>query len=114
MEKGAGWTRERDDALRAMVAAKMSVRSIGKAMGFSHVLIIRRIKALGLRSEIGATHSVEAVRPNHVAQYKAARRGFVVPEELERDYYELLKTGVPIAEACRRLGIAKQPEERGA
>lgn len=110
-EKGNGWTRERDEALRVMAASKMSTRAIGNALGLSHVIIVRRIKALGLRSE---EQPSSAARPNHIADYKRARRGFHVPAHLEAEYYELLKTGVPIAEACRRLGIARQNEDRGA
>lgn len=110
--KGQGWTSERDHALRVLLAADKSVRAIGREMGLDHALISRRIKALGLsrekcKAELEARDArVSRGREDHIARYKNARRGIVVPPHLEGDYYELLKSGVPIAEAYRRLGMA--------
>ena len=42
----------------------------------------------------------------HLISYNLARRGFHVPEEQEGQYFDLLREGVPIAEAVRRLGLA--------
>ena len=108
--KSVIWTKDRDDALRIMLAAKMTTRAIGEAMGLTQSMVARRIKATGLRTGLDSLPA-ERVKPDHIADYKKARRGFVVPEHLEHQYYELLKTGVPIVEARRRLGIEAQPEK---
>lgn len=42
----------------------------------------------------------------HLISYNRARRGFHVPREQERQYFELLREGVPIAEAARQLGLS--------
>ena len=106
------WTRELDEALHAMVAAKMTTRAIGASLGITQSTVARRIKFLGLREAVEKLPG-ERGKPAHIADYKKARRGFVVPEHLEREYFELLKTGMPIAAACERLGIVTQPEKRG-
>lgn len=102
--RGEGWGKERDDALRSMVRDGKSTRVIAKEMNLHKTQVIRRIKKLGLRDE--EVQETKPVAP-HVQKYKLARRGFHVPAHLEGQYYELLKTGAPIAEVCRRLGIEK-------
>ncbi|CCF19102.1 protein of unknown function [Pseudorhizobium banfieldiae] len=100
------WDRESDKALLAMVKSGMSHRSIAKEMGINHPQVSRRLAKLREQeAEKSATNQL--VIGKHLPSYKAARRGFHVPAHLEPQYFELLKSGVPIAEACRRLGINK-------
>lgn len=103
-ERGDGWTKERDGVLRSMVRDDMSTRAIAKALNLHQTQVVRRIAKLGLREP--QVEETKTAAP-HIERYRSARRGFHVPAHLEDSYYELLKTGVPIAEACRRLGIEK-------
>jgi IS30 family transposase len=97
------WTKDLDDALRAMLTAGMTTRAIGEALGMTQSTVTRRINATRMRANTGQV--VAAPIGSHLTRYKEARRGFSVPKHLELDYYELLKTGLPIVEARRRLGI---------
>lgn len=108
----AAWTPELDSALRAMVAQRLSTRVIAAAMALHYSTVARRIQALKLREEAEKVQA-EPVKRDHLAEYKNARRGFVVPQHLELEYYALLKTGLPIAEVCQRLGITTPAEKRG-
>ena len=122
------WNDERDRQLRELHAQGLTGRKIGTQLGVSNVSVARRIKALGLEPHIKVSPPVSKVAPvkgievaeppeaasavkggAHVRDYKRARRGFEVPESLEDRYFELLKAGVPIAEACRQLGIMQNP-----
>ncbi|MCO5730135.1 hypothetical protein NFC69_01060 [Rhizobium sp. SSA_523] len=79
------------------------------AIGASHVTTWKRVRRLGIRISAAGASDEESRVPapigSHVEGYKLARRGFYVPAHLESQYFELLKAGVPIAEACRRLKI---------
>lgn len=121
------WNDERDSKLRALHAQGLTGRKIGDELGVSNVSVARRIKALGLAPHLKrppvsnrpAKGVKDAEPPEaapavmecgaHVRPYKRARRGFEVPEHLEDRYFDLLKTGLPIAEVCRLLGIKKNP-----
>lgn len=92
-----------DKEIRRMHAARLSTRAMARHLGLYKTQVIRRIKKLGLDEE-RAEPKVNQ-RPDHIADYKRARRGFDVPAHLENQYFELIKSGLPIAEACRRLGI---------
>ncbi|THK33991.1 hypothetical protein EHS39_32970 [Ensifer sp. MPMI2T] len=123
------WNDERDRKLRELHAQGLTGRKIGDQLGVSNVSVARRIKVLGLEphirlpppvSKVAPVKGVEDAEPReaapaamkggaHVRPYKRARRGFEVPAHLEDRYFELLKGGVPIAEACRQLGIIQNP-----
>jgi hypothetical protein len=100
--RGKGWTRERDGILRDLAAKELSARQIATKMGLSNVLVSKRIKKLGLRE---VTEPKAPPQPSHIINYKRARRGFHVPGHLENQYFDLIRSGVSIAEACRRLEI---------
>jgi hypothetical protein len=48
----------------------------------------------------------EVAEPEHVKAHKRLRRGFNLPKNKEQSYIDLLKSGLSIAEARARLGIA--------
>lgn len=116
------WNDERDAQLRELHAQGLTGRKIGERLGVSHVSVGNRIRALGMElngtvpasikhgTRASAKEATQQPTPEfkggaHVGAYKRARRGFEVPKDLETRYFDLLKSGVPIAEACRRLGI---------
>jgi DNA-binding MarR family transcriptional regulator len=83
-----------------------SARAIAKLLGVSHTLVSRRIKDLELL-EAPADRGQLSPAATHIERCRDARRGFRVPPHLEAEYFELLKKGLPITEACRQLGIEK-------
>jgi hypothetical protein len=85
-----------------------TTREIEDVIGLSHVTISKRIKSLGLPTR-GRPVNREGgayAPPPHLAAHMRAKRGFHVPAHLESKYFELIKSGVPIADACRRLNIS--------
>lgn len=108
MARGEGWTKERDELLRKLIADGKSQRQIGRAMDLDASLINRRIKKLGLSNPEPEKKSDV---PLHIQNYRAARRGFSVPPHLENQYIELLRTGLSIDEVCRRLKIVKPTQQ---
>lgn len=108
----AGWTPKNDALLLKMKADKMSLRDMAAKLGINYGTVrfrLRRLEDLGVTIE---QREQPAQSPTHIERYKAARRGFVVPRHLEAKYFGLLKEGVPIVEACERLGISSN-RERG-
>lgn len=118
------WNDERDIELRRLHSEGLSCRKIGSHFDVSHVSVSLRMKVLGIEPHAGrpagrpkgarvndapvSEVATPAVRSDcHVRPYQRARRGFEVPQHLEGRYFDLLKSGVPIAEACRQLGITK-------
>lgn len=99
------WTDERDAALRTMVGNQISTRSIAAALGLHQTQIVRRIKVLKLKE----APPPKSTAPDHIVKYQRVRRGFHVPPHLEAEYHQLLKSGVSIAEICRRLNIKTNP-----
>lgn len=126
------WNDDRDRELLRLHAEGLSCRKIGSHFGVSHVSVSIRMKVLGIEPHAGrpqpvnrgardrSAESLEAPKASrapssddHVRSYKRSRRGFEVPAHLEGRYFELLKSGLPIAEACRRLGITKNHRAKG-
>lgn len=99
------WTEDLDRELRSLVRKKTPQRTIANLLGLHRIQVIRRIKKLGLAADDGCEKSFEP--PLHIKNYKKFHRGFHVPEHQESAYYELLKSGVSIDEARRRLKIKK-------
>lgn len=123
------WTPEMDAKLLEMRDARWSLRAMGHKLGCSHHAVARRLERLGtplqksLRSHGKPT--VEPVSPPaeptflrqrqaQVRQIKGHRRGAVLPPELEQPYTDLLKQGLSIHEALKRLGITPNQPNRGA
>lgn len=101
-----GWTPEKDALLLKMKADKLSLREMGAELGINYSTVRYRLRYLSKQpAPRTTTPEVEAPRPTHIDRYNAARRGFTVPPHLEAEYFGLLKKGVPIVEACKRLGI---------
>jgi DNA-binding transcriptional MerR regulator len=63
--------------------------------------IEKRLNANSMKRGDGSSR-----RPHHLEKYHQARRGFHLPDHLENQYFDLLKTGIPTVEAARRLGIS--------
>lgn len=108
------WTDEKDQSLRRMAAEGVSTRKMAAAVGATHVTVWKRMARLGIRAAGSGSEHDNASAPaqvtaapvaDHIESYNRARRGFHVPHHLQSQYFDLLKAGVPIAEACRRLDI---------
>lgn len=108
---GSFWTKERDEELLRLA---QSVR--GQALGdhFGVTANYCRLRLRYLRGHVPTPRSKSAppeatpVDATAQARVRAAadhRRGFSVPPERQAEYIELLKTGIPVAEARRRLAL---------
>lgn len=126
------WTDEHIATLKRSLSKGMSTTQIAEVFGCSSTAVQNKMKSMGLvsksklgnrtkrlpydrlvekREEKPKPHSNRVINdPPHVQAYKAARRGVVIPPHLEAEYYELLKQGVPIAEAKARLGVTPNQE----
>ncbi|NNV22034.1 AsnC family protein [Ochrobactrum pseudogrignonense] len=102
------WTAELDRELRSLVRKNTPTRTIANLLGVHRIQVIRRIKKLELTADNAGEKVFEA--PPHIQSYKTSRRGFYVPPHQEAAYYDLLKSGVSIDEARKRLRIKKQPK----
>lgn len=134
MKKGF-WTEDLLKVLRKSHKDGMSAREIAEVIGCSQTTVSSKMRSLGLkakpagkpvrptrlpyerlvekRADKPAPQTPKTINdPPHVQAYKAARRGVVIPPHLEAEYYELLKQGVPIAEAKARLGVTPTQEGR--
>lgn len=106
------WTPEKDDLLRDMfVRQGLSRRAIAKALGLHQWSISARVKRLGIDAQQGAkggAMSTALLPPGaHLRDYRRARRGFDVPPDLEGAYHDLLKRGLSIEDARRKLGLKR-------
>ena len=110
----SGWTEAKDATLIRMWRQNAPLRDIAAMVGVSHIAVRRRAARLQLplRQRVGkavtAISKIEDGRfmpPAHVEAHKKARRGFEVPRQLEAQYIELLKTGIPISEVRQKLGL---------
>lgn len=106
------WGDDKDELLRRMAGEGASLREIAAATGVSHVTAWKFAKRLGVKVRGAAQkpapdppQPAKVAAASHLEPYRRARRGFHVPAHLENEYFELLKAGVSIAEACRRLKI---------
>lgn len=99
------WTESMDAFLKKRLQAGATRTSITEEMGLHRCQVLRRIKHLGITPENLAER--ESTQPQHIIDFKRKRRGFHVPEHKELEYYDLLKKGVSIDEACKRLKIKK-------
>ncbi len=78
------WTPARDTRLRAMLSEGMSLRAMAAELDVCHRTVFKRIRRLGL--------------------HKLARRAATGAGEQHRQFVELLKSGLSVAEAKRQLG----------
>ena len=110
------WTDASDAQLADLIQSGERIRKIGEIMGVSHESARRRALHLGLwhtsrqqrqKQEIVASPQ----KPNHLEAYKSARRGFSIPAHLEGRYFDLLKSGMSIAEARQELEIITNAED---
>ncbi|TAA54571.1 hypothetical protein [Shinella sp. JR1-6] len=109
--RGSFWTKERDEEL-LRVSQELKGQALANHFGLTSSYCRYRLRQL--RNHIPSArpallkpepapvdHSVEG-RVRAAADY---RRGFSVPPEKQAEYIELLKTGIPVAEARRRLAL---------
>lgn len=111
---GMVWTNQIDEMIRSSLAAGQPTRAVASMLGCSHTAVANRAKKLGITI---STHSAARMTPEPkpterqspsreaIVNAQRVRRGFDLPKEMEPEYLELLKSGVPIAEARRRLGL---------
>lgn len=109
--RGSFWTKERDDEL-LRVSQKLKGKALADHFGITASYCRFRLRQLRgniptARPEIKAPEPVP-VDTSIQARVRAAadyRRGFAVPPSKEAEYFELLKSGMPVAEARRRLAL---------
>lgn len=111
------WNEKLDARLLSLNASGLTIRQVAESMRIGASSVQRRLQQLGVKAAHAKDdHSSMWGKPSrpklkpiknppHISAFKAKRRGFIVPDELEPEYYELLKQGLSIAEAKRRLGI---------
>lgn len=103
----SSWTDERDALLKQLLEAGATRRAVARHLGVNVKAVIRRINRLSLDQRAGSKATA-----THLDAYLSARRGFHVPRHLEAKYHELIRTGLPIAEICKRLGIENSSKRR--
>jgi len=110
----SGWTEAKDATLIRMWRQNAPLRDIAAEIGVSHIAVRARASRLQLpRKERPRKADTPGSRiedgrfvpPAHIEAHKKARRGFEVPRQLEAQYIELLKTGIPISEVRQKLGL---------
>jgi transposase-like protein len=116
------WTEKHDRIVIEGIRDGLAMSAIARKIGCAKNLVQRNAKRLGLtpaNPSIRKLDDAENSRkrkpklpedPPHLASYKAARRGVVIPRNLEQSYYDLLKKGVSISDALRTIGITPNKE----
>lgn len=104
--------REAQVQILELYAAGMETRSLAERFGVQENYIRKLASRHGVRKGRNAfTPSQEIkrapppVRNGHIAAYKRARRGFVVPSHLEAEYTRLLINGFSRRNAAAQLGL---------
>lgn len=112
MNQRAPWTKEKRLMLRTMRDdAKLSWLKIAECFGISVRAVQAQYNKLhGLHGDSKPLPDQATAKPKvfgaHLQAYNRTRRGFDVPQRLEAQYFDLLRKGVPIAEAARQLGLS--------
>lgn len=104
------WTKERDAELVELHLSGMHGKEIAESMGIHRMAVSRRLRVLrkdGLLTPPPSQAPAPRAVPEHIRRLRRAQRGFDVPPHLEAEYIALLKGGMSIADACRRLKISK-------
>jgi len=104
------WTTERDAELVRFHLSGMQGKEIAKSMGVHRMAVSRRLRVLreaGLLTSPASLAPAQRAVPEHIRRLRLAQRGFDVPPHLEDEYIALIRGGVSIADACRRLNISK-------
>lgn len=107
---GSDWTKEREAELVELHLSGMQGKEIADSMGIHRKAVSRRLRVLreaGLLTSPTSQAPAQRAVPEHIRRLKRAQRGFDVPPDLEDEYIALIKGGVSIADACRRLNISK-------
>lgn len=109
------WTAEMDQRLKQLNDQAMPMPKIAKELGVSYFAVNRRLAELEVMPALAKRQhtNVRVAKPKvfctgaseRISEIKAAQRGFKVPREKEPEYFELLKSGLSIAEARKRLGL---------
>lgn len=104
--------REAQLQILELYAEGMETRSLAERFGVQENYIRKLASRHGVRKGRNAfTPSQEIkrspvpVRNGHIAAYKRARRGFVVPSHLEPEYTQLLINGFSRRAAAAQLGL---------
>lgn len=84
---------------------------IADDLGIHRVQLLRRLEKLNVSPAVLAAKPEGPAPTSHLQEYKRVRRGFHVPADVEPAYYDLLRQGVSIDEARRRLNIKKDREK---
>lgn len=117
------WTTQLDQLLTSLRKNGMTTRDIAKRIGVSQGAVQGRFTALlGVKrrrkradpsTPTEEQPSLLEQQSRHLQNIRAKQRGFTIPAELERDYIDLLKQGLPIAEALKRLGVSRSKANTG-
>ncbi len=114
-------TREAQAQILELYAGGIETRSLAERFGVQENYIRKLASRHGVRKGRCAYDPPPqlkprkpAVRNGHIAAYKAARRGFAVPPDLEPEYTKLLIGGCSRREAAKRLGLLPADRQRPA
>ncbi len=106
--KDSSWDSERDAELIELHHSGMQGKEIAEIMSINRMAVSRRLRVLREDGRLTPPPSRAPARgtvPEHIRRHRRAQRGFDVPPHLEAEYIALLKSGMSIADACRRLKI---------
>lgn len=111
MGRSREWDADADAAIKGGLAEKKSARQVARELGLPIASVIRRIAFLRNRGLLKPEPMADHRSPQHIMNYRDARRGFHVPPHLENSYIQLIVGGMSIADARRKLGIHDNGQE---